>query len=169
MRSANELLGKPVIDQATGERLTSVNDAVFSADGRAIVARLSSGGLLSSPLVLRWNTIVSIGDVIVRQGSTPLPSLGDDEEISALAKQTYHFTGTKIITSSGAEIGEVGDVFIDDRGIVVGYEVKQGLFAGRKFLSVARAQTIGKDAIIASVNDASELQSLSEIERELGS
>ena len=152
MYRVNTLLDKPVINQATGERLAKVDDVVFSQDMHAVIALMISGsGWFSEACVVRWGAVQSIGDVVVVRGEGQFPRLSDDPLIAELRAQNHRISGTALIGADGVRVGTVTNVYIDDHGNVLGYEVDRGgLFKGRKFLPVAQVQTTGKDAIIAS-------------------
>ncbi len=165
MRKANDLIGKPIVQQDTGERIASVYNVVIDrATQRAVALLIQSGGWLRDARVVPWNRITSIGDVILARGDEPVIVKASDPELAGLVAQTGEITGTRIVTASGEELGTVGDVFIDDDGRVLGYEVKHGLLslARRQFLPVAQVQTVGQDAVIATT---AELPSVKEVER----
>ncbi len=157
MLKARDLIGKEVVNQATGERLAQVSDLILDRDARRIVALLvDGGGWFGDAKVMRWSNVVSIGDVIIAHGDNPVIIARDDAEVSDLINQDTRITGTTIISDGGERIGTVGDVYIDDAGEVVGYEVSQGLmndWSGRKFLTADQVQAVGKDAIIANTSD----------------
>ena len=157
MRKANELIGKSVVHQATGERIATVRDLVFQPDASCVTALLiDGGGWFRDAQVIAWSTVTSIGDVVMVQGDTPIQRANDVPQIRDELDQKFQLTNTAIMTDAGERIGTVGDLFIDETGKVVGYEVKQGLvndLAGRKFLSADSVKTVGKDAIIADTTD----------------
>ncbi len=157
MRKAKELIGKQVVHQATGQRLASVQDVLLDSEARRIVALLvDGGGWFSEARIIRWSAVVSSGDVIIVQGEHPVMLVSEDPQVSALLKQDIRMTGTTIISDGGEKIGTVGDLFIDEAGQVVGYEVRQGFISdlsGRKFLPVDKVRAVGKDAIIADTSD----------------
>ena len=53
MYKINDLLGREVFNQDTGDKLASVEEVIFDDDTRRVVALLVDGGLLQSPRVLR--------------------------------------------------------------------------------------------------------------------
>jgi uncharacterized protein YrrD len=94
-----------------------------------------------------------VGDVVVVEGEETLGKLGEDREVAELHKKNYTITGTEIVTTEGEKIGEVRDIFVNERGRVEGYEVSRGIVSdlrGRKFLPLENLQAIGKDTIIVS-------------------
>ena len=90
------------------------------------------------------------------------PELNEDTEVAGLTRQSHQITGTAVVTEGGEKIGTVGDLFVDDGGAVIGYEVKQGLLSGRDFLPVEKVRSAGRDAIIAEDND---LPSMKDVRR----
>lgn len=169
MRRAKDLIGKAIVHQATGERLASAYDLVFTPDTRNVSAIVvDSGGWFRDAKVVPWSAIASIGDVIIVQGDKPIMIASDSPALQQDLQNNARITGVSIVTATGERIGAVGDLFINDRGNVLGYEVKQGFvsdLAGRKFLAAENVQSVGKDAIIATT---SELQSLKSAVQELG-
>ena len=90
--------------------------------------------------------------MIVINSALPLPAISEDQEVADLLAQSNRITGTTIISDGGKQIGTIGDLFIDEQGAIVEYEVKQGLFAdlrGRKFLPVSDVQAVGKGSVVA--------------------
>jgi uncharacterized protein YrrD len=166
MRKTKELIGKHIVNQATGEQLATVQDVILDNDARHVVAVLTdSGGWFRDAKVVLWNTVASVGDVIVVRGGTTEIMAGTDPELAYLLEAKTPMTGTTIISDGGERIGTVGDLFTDDAGNVVGYEVRQGLIndlSGRKFLPVDNVHAVGKDAIIA---DPADLRSVKQAQR----
>lgn len=165
MRKSNELIGKSIVAQGTGERLATVYDVVVDQAVQHVVALLiESGGWLRDARVVPWNRIVSIGDVILVRSDAPVIITARDAAITDQVAHPARVTGTTVVTDGGEKLGTVGDLFIDDEGRVLGFEVKQGFLslAGRAFLPAAQVQTVGQDAVIAST---AALPSVKEVER----
>ncbi|MGI9048558.1 MAG: PRC-barrel domain-containing protein [Rubrobacteraceae bacterium] len=153
MHSVNGIFGREVVNESTGEKLAKVQNIVFDEDSSTIVALLIPGDrMLGGSRVVRWNLVSSIGDVIVVRDSE-LVDLKEDTEVAGLSRQSHQITGTEIVTEGGEKIGAVSDLLVDDRGAVIGYEVKQGLLGGRDFLPVEKVRSAGRDAIIAEDAD----------------
>lgn len=153
MHSVNGIFGREVVNESTGEKLAKVQNIVFDEDSSTIVALLIPGDrMLGGSRVVRWNLVSSIGDVIVVRDSE-LVDLKEDAEVAGLSRQSHQITGTDIVTEGGEKIGAVSDLLVDDRGAVIGYEIKQGLLGGRDFLPVEKVRSAGRDAIIAEDAD----------------
>ena len=165
MRKANELIGKAIVTQGTGERLATVYDVVVDPAVQRLVALLiESGGWLRDARVVPWDRITGIGDVILVRNDAPAIIKSSESDVANQVAHPARISGTRIVTDSGEELGKVGDLFIDDDGRVLGYEVKQGSLSlgGRKFLPADQVQTVGQDALIATTT---ELPSVKTVER----
>lgn len=170
MRKAKELVGKAIVNQATGEHVATVRDLIFDSDARHVAALLvDSGGWFRDARVVCWDALASIGDVVMVQGESPVVTASSAPQLSDELKQDVRISGMPIMSDSGERIGTVGDLFINDQGEVIGYEVKQGFMSdlgGRKFLFADDVQTVGRDAIIA---DAANLTSTRQAQHDLES
>jgi uncharacterized protein YrrD len=152
MQKVNQMFGKEVINQVSGEKIATVHDIVMDRDTRHVLALLlRSGGLIGSTSVVRWSSVVSVGDVVVIRAEKELPALNDDAEVSELAKQSNRITGTSVISTKGEQLGSISDMYINERGEVVGYEVKQGMLHGNRYLPAEHVQAVGKDAVISTI------------------
>jgi len=152
MTTINSLFGKPIIAQSTGERVATVQDVVLDLPPTRVVALLTDrGGLLRSAHSIRWEQVISIGDVVVVGGETTPTSVNEDPELTALIKQAHQITGTTVITVDGTQLGTIADITIDERGQILGYELKQGLLQalrGRTMLPIEQIRSFGNDALI---------------------
>src|SRR5690242_11330428 len=103
MQKINEIFGKEVINQTSGEKIATVHDVVLDRDLRQIVALLvRGGGLFSDTRVVRWNAVVSMGDVVVVRAE-PLPTLKEDAEVADLSEHANRITGTSVISDKGEQ------------------------------------------------------------------
>ncbi len=155
MQRVNELFGKEVISQSSGERQGTVQDVVFDEEARNIVALLV-GGLVGRNRVVSWSSVEGVGELVVIEGEESLAKLGDDPEVADLREAGHKITGTDIFTEGGEKVGRVHDLFVDKRGQLVGYEVSRGTVSdlrGRKFLPIQNVRAAGKDAVVVSNPD----------------
>lgn len=150
MYKANSLLGKTLINQATGERIATVGDIVFTSNYQNVAALLFGGGLFSSPKVIPWSAVASIGDVVVVHNQE-FASLKDDQEIDSIVKNAPRITGTSVLNEGGEKLGTVEDILISERGGVIGYQVKTGLLS-KRLLPASATKAVGKDAIIGEAS-----------------
>ena len=166
MRKAKDLIGKAIIHQETGEKVAVVHDVIVDAEAQRVSALLTdTGGWFRDARVVPWSKVTSVGDVVMVQGEMPVITTASSPEIANQIKPDARITGTAVVSDAGERIGTVGDLFINDAGDVMGYEIKQGFvsLSGRKFLPADNIQAVGKDAIIAS---ASDLQSVKQAGRQ---
>src|SRR3954452_14654139 len=102
MRKANELIGKSIVAQGTGERLATVYDVVVDHAVQRLVALLiESGGWVRDARVVPWNRITSIGDVILVRGDAPVIVKASDSEVADQVAHPARITGTTVVTDSG--------------------------------------------------------------------
>ncbi len=159
MRKAKDLVGKTVINQATGEQIATVRDVIFDRDARSVAALLvDGGGWFRDARVIAWESITGIGDVIMTSGESPIRSASELPAMQEERGQDVRLTGLPVMSESGDRIGTVGDLFIDDNGDVIGYEVKQGFMTGNKFLFADNVQTVGRDAVIADTTQLTSVE-----------
>ncbi len=164
MQKINDLFGKRVINQATGDSIATVRDVVLSSDARSIIALVIDGGRSAPNQVVRWNAVVSIGEFVIVDGTRPFMVIDEDTEVTELRQSSEQITGKTIISATGEKVGVVGDILFDPRGQLVGYTLKQGMFNNSQEAQILPAEyirAIGKDAIIA---ESADLRSLSAFE-----
>lgn len=165
MRKAKDLIGKAIVHQTTGEHLATVRDLIFEQNAHSIAAILvDSGGWFRDARVITWDHVVTISDVVMVTGDHPVEKASDSPDLAEQLKADVRLTGLPIMSDSGERIGTIGDLYINDAGEVVGYEVKQGFLSSNKFLFADHVQSIGKDAMIA---DTLELTSIKAAQRDI--
>jgi uncharacterized protein YrrD len=154
MQKMNELFGKRVISQVTGDQVATVREVVLDAEAHQIVALMIADGRSGDEQVVRMAQILGIGEVVVVDGTRPFPSGTADPEILALRKSAEQITGKKMVTAAGEQLGTVGDMYLGRRGAIIGFELKHGLFSGSEphIIRAADVQAVGKDAVIARRN-----------------
>lgn len=155
MTTINSLFGKSVIAQATGERMATVQDVILDQPPTRVVAILTDrGGLLRSAQAIRWEQVVSLGDVVLVGGDPITTPISESPDLATLIKQANQLTGTTVLTVDGTQLGTVADVEIDERGHILGYQLKQGLLQdlrGRTLLPTEQIRSIGTDALIVDL------------------
>ena len=161
MQKINQVFGKEVINQTSGEKIAAVHDVVLDRDLRQIVALLIRGsGLFAETHVVRWSAVASMGDVVIVRTEPPLPTLEQDAEVSELSRNAHRITGTLVISDKGEQLGSIGDIFINDQGQVIGYAVKQGMLHSDRYLAIENVQAVGKDAIISRIAELPRVKDL---------
>jgi uncharacterized protein YrrD len=163
MRKVNDLYGKQVISQATGEKVASIRDIIMSEDVRRIVALVVGDGMWANDeRAIRWDTVISVGDFVIVEGITPFAPVAEDAEIAELRKQSSQITGTMVVTTTGERLGTIGDMFFNNRGQIIGYSIKQGMIGSSDdpFLPAEQVQVIGKDAVIATSSELTTMKNV---------
>jgi uncharacterized protein YrrD len=166
MRKATELIGKAIINHGTGEQVATVRDLMFDTETRALTAMLVDESWSRDARVVPWRLVTGIGDVVLVHSDIPIIIASSEPNLVDQIMQNVRITGTPIITDAGERIGTVSDLFLNERGAVIGYEVSQGFLSslsGHKFLPAEQVQAIGKDALIAAT---AELKSVSEVQQD---
>ena len=169
MRKGHSITGLQVIAQDTGAHLGPVLDLVFDHDANQCLALLlRDRGLFKGAQVVLWNDVSTIGKdaVLVRSADTVI----DPYDVARLrelmeTQNDTHLSGTKIMSEDGRDLGNFGDVYLDETsGQVVGYEVSGGFvsdtMSGKRFVPAARTDDlrVGQDVILAAPSLNSELE-----------
>ncbi len=130
MRGA-DLIGRPVVDASTGERLAEIKDVVFDARlGTITGLTLRNPGLLGRRLndVLPIGAVVSVGtDAVIVEGDEALTP-GDEAPANMAAAKSDDVLDVQVITESGRKLGALRDVIIlgGPAPRIVGFEVGGG-------------------------------------------
>ena len=156
MRKAKNLIGLKAISQHEGKELGKVHDLLFSHDSRQLLGLLmDERGLfgLSDATAIPFAEIREIGThaVMVPDAESKvkvhsMPSIAEayDNELTLTSKQ--------LTTDKGETLGKISDLYLDDMGSVVGYEVSGGLFSdafnGKRYLDAPSNITVGKNVIL---------------------
>jgi uncharacterized protein YrrD len=168
MQKINDLFGKRVISQQTGDQLATVRDVVLDRQAHRIVA-LIIGERAGEEQVVRRERILGMGEFIIVDGAGPFPTGDSDGEIVDLREGAEKITGKKIISTSGEQLGTVGDMYFSRSGAIIGFELKHGLFSGSdpQVIKAADVQAVGKDAVIVTASQPVGLSILTEDEIEM--
>jgi uncharacterized protein YrrD len=166
MQKVNELFGKRVISQWTGNQVAIVREVVLDTDARQIVALIISDGRSSNEQVVRIGQILGMGEFVIVDDARPFYSSTSDAEIVELRKGVGQITGKKLMSAAGEQIGTISDMLFGRDGAIVGFELKHSLFdmAEPQVIRAADVQAIGKDAVITGTNQTIALSLLAEEE-----
>ena len=155
MYRVSDIIGKTVVSAETGNRLSSVSDAlVDEGDGRVVGLVLGSG-ILAKEHVMPFEHVQTLGgDAVLAR--TDAGMLGPREWRKSGVKTTRssELRGRAVVTAAGERLGNVSDLMVDEKtGAFDGVEVAWGhrLVGVRSRHSVVRASKdvrIGPDAVI---------------------
>ena len=156
MRKAKNLIGLKAISQHEGKDLGKIHDLIFSHDSRQLIALLISDrelfGLRDATAV-SWEQVREIGthavmvpseDVVMKVHSNDIVADSYDNGLTLASKQ--------LTTDRGETLGKISDLYLNEDGQVVGYEVSGGLFSdafnGKRYLDAPDDIVVGKNVIL---------------------
>jgi uncharacterized protein YrrD len=126
----NDMIGMPIVAYDTGEEIKKVKDLIFDSNSK-LIGFLVEEKFWWNTQVLPVHSIKVMGpDAIVASSATAIVSARRLPEIKQALKGNIVFTGTKIVTEEGYDLGTIADLYFDKyTGAIEGYEVWGGLFA----------------------------------------
>ena len=152
MRKGSDIVGKPIVAYATGEKIGRVRDLIFDQERNCLVALLvQERGFMSDARVLPLAAIQSIGlDAAIVNHADQIISAKADVQVAAILDRNNIISGTQIMTVAGQDLGKMVDLYFDETtGAIEGYEVSGGIFAdaysGRSFVPAVQTLKIGKN------------------------
>jgi uncharacterized protein YrrD len=132
MRSAKQTLNLPLVSITDGKLVGEIKDFYFDSQDAAMVAILTGQKGLINPksMIVERDAIQVFGQDawLVR----------DADVVTELSKEPgetrYQFmhdlTGREITTSGGTKVGTIGDVWLDERALVVGFGLDKVFMKG---------------------------------------
>lgn len=152
MRKGSDLIGKPVIAFNTGQQLERVDDLIFDQNTNQLLGLLvDEGGWFSTARVVPLQSVQSIGpDAVIVPSPDAVVSADQVPSVKAILERNNILKGTKMMTTDGRDLGQMVDLYFDEKtGVVEGYEVSGGIFAdaysGRSFVPAPQTFKIGED------------------------
>ena len=155
MHKISELLGKPIVTSAGGEKVGNVSDVLIDSGARHIVGLVVSGGLLRAEHVLPFAEVQTLGrDAIVARTSDRLFGPKEWRQQSQDAARASALRNRRVLTSGGRHLGVVGDIHLNDDGTITALEVSTPALGGlrhkRSVLPRGDGITIGADAVLVT-------------------
>ncbi len=167
MRKAADLIKKQIVQIDTGNVIGNVVDLLIDPDEQRLAAVLTvtPRWLRESALVPWEQIVVASGDVIlVLPGTEPIPASAKPR-LRELLERKIHVSGTPVLSKSGAKVGSVGELMIDDQGRIQGYVVSSGFLGSeRQFVAAENVEAVGADALIIRDGSATDILPTSEAE-----
>ena len=156
MRKAKNLIGLRAITQNEGKDLGKVHDLLFTDDSRQLLALLVSDRELfgfKDATAISWSQVREIGThAVMVPDENAVAKVHSDDVIAEAYDNEKTLTSKQLTTDKGETLGKISDLYLDDNGNVVGYEVSGGLFSdaynGRRYLDAPSDVTVGKDVIL---------------------
>jgi uncharacterized protein YrrD len=156
MRKAKSLLGLNIITREGGQRLGTVRDLIFTEGTQKLVALLLTDrelfGMIDATCV-PWTQVREIGShAIMVESDDSAQKVHADPVIAEGYDARFTLDGKQVTTDTGEKLGTISDVYLDDTGHILGYEVSGGMFAdafsGKRYMEAPLRITMGQDVII---------------------
>jgi uncharacterized protein YrrD len=154
MQRVSDVLGKPVVSAATGEKVGKVADVLLDPAVTRIVGLVVSGGLFSGEHVLAYEDVQTVGrDAVIARSTDGSISAKEWRKQAVETTRWGTLLNRRVMTAGGRQLGAVKDLQIDEaRGEVQGYDIAASALGGlsERHTLVPRSGgiTIGPDAII---------------------
>ncbi|MBU8905533.1 PRC-barrel domain-containing protein [Desertibacillus haloalkaliphilus] len=160
MRTFSVLNERTVFDIDTGTELGKVEDLLFNEKGVVVGLVMDKKGWLNRDLFVPIDAVTSLShDVIMVDGQKGQlePIQKSHESLYSVTQGKNKILGKTLMTTEGEKLGLVEDVyFMEEMGIIVGYEVTEGLLAdikeGRKVIRTNEPLTIGEDILVINLD-----------------
>lgn len=151
MYKAGELVKKSIVRVDTGNIIGSVADLLVDhAAGRIVGLLTNTGGLFREATVVEWaQVLVWAGDVILVKAGCEVLRANAIPHFHSILEKKIHLTGTAAIGRSGNKLGTIGELLLDETGLIVGYVITRGVLKGeRQYVLSAGVAGIGSDAVV---------------------
>ena len=156
---AKHLIGLPVVNVATGERLASVRSLVIDlVSGHLQALVVHKGSLFREPQALKLTQLHAMGQdaILVKDGekTIPLPTLLGQLPNASTEDRLF---GRQVLTAAGKVLGALEDVFFDPvNGSISHYMLADGLLQsllqGPAIMPAPKQPVIGEEHVIVPEN-----------------
>lgn len=130
MRRGKQLIGLPILDLATGRRVSSVRSLLFDPEGGQLLALvLQKSNLLSEAKAVRVSQVHAIGtDAVILQPGEEPGSLSELLQEMPRAVSEEKIAGRPVLTADGRMLGTLADLAIaEDSGRIMQFVLSDGL------------------------------------------
>jgi uncharacterized protein YrrD len=164
MHRVSELVGKPIVSAANGERVGRVSDVLLDRGSCRTVGLVLAGGLMSSEHVLPYGDVQVVGkDAIVARTGEGLMGPKEWRAQGVETERSSSLRNKRVMTTSGRQLGAVNDIYLDETtGAVEALEVSGpkmgGLMQRKSVLPQTASLTIGPDAIVVPEGTAADVE-----------
>lgn len=153
------MIGLPVLELEHGKNVGKVKDVFFNKHWILQGILLDNHHWFSSPKIVPWEELVSIGpDAVMIPSSDHVYVLQEDISRLRLAANGGNLIGLPVMTVNGKNLGKIDDVYLEDNlgKQIKGFELTDGLLTdlkeGIKKIRCDENITFGEDAVIVPVN-----------------
>lgn len=152
MRRGKEIIGLPIIDLATGERVAEVRDLICDhEEGRVTALLVEKGSLIRSTKVLAWENVYRIGtDAVTIQSADCIKAVRKTGPSPGGGNRYLH---KQVITTSGQYLGRVDDIAINSvNGRILGCVLTDGIvgdfISGRAIIPLVDSAKLSAENMI---------------------
>jgi uncharacterized protein YrrD len=152
MQKTADVIGRAIVSE-TGEKMGTVSDVLVDpARGRA-AGLVVQTGLLHGESVLPYDQVRVMGpDVVLARADGALVGADEWKRRGPAAQRVSRLRHRRVITSTGREVGTLGDVFLEDGGSIAGYDVERprlgGMMRHHSRLPHGSDVAVGEDAVV---------------------
>jgi uncharacterized protein YrrD len=161
MFKGRDVIGKPIISYAEGEKFDVVEDLIFDQESNRLLGILvHESGWFKPAQVLLLKDVQAIGvDAVITASQDAIANANQVPAVSHILEHNTILKGTRILTMDGRDLGVIVDLYFDEQtGNIEGYEVSGGLFAdaysGRSFVPAIQTLKIGRDVAFVPTQTA---------------
>jgi uncharacterized protein YrrD len=152
--TAKGLLGQPVITLDAGKRVGSIQEIIYNTvENRVTAIILSKPPVAGSAKAVSADHILLFGaDVTLVDSEGSVVALSEEHVVRATARASTNVIRTQVITTDGRRLGVVSDIFLDDKGCILGYQLSHSVIRdvlrGKPFVPVVAIGAVGEDAVL---------------------
>jgi uncharacterized protein YrrD len=154
MQKLSHVVGRPVVASETGERVGHVADVLLDPGSHQIIGLVMAGGVFAAEHVLPYGDVQTLGkDAVIARAGRGLLDPGEWHRQGTAATRSSALRHRRVLTTSGRQLGEIDDVYVDETtGRVEGIEIRGSSFRGllhtHSRLPHGDGLTIGADAVL---------------------
>lgn len=121
MKKTESILGLPAIDLSSGNQIGKIWDIIINGDTGAIdYFIVDDGMMILGAKVVESNDVQGIGEYALTVADKEvLNDISKIQRAVELFKQNVKVKGTKVLTQKGRLVGQIGDIYIDERTCLI--------------------------------------------------
>jgi len=152
LRRGKEIIGLPVIDLSSGQRIGEVKDLICDQSEQRITALIiDRGNLWRKGRIIAWESIYSVGNDAVTIASTSV--ITSAAKLSGNQHTGNRYLGKQVLTTSGQYLGRVDDIAVNQiSGQIVGCVLTDGIvgdfISGRAIIPLVEGAVMSVDNMI---------------------
>jgi uncharacterized protein YrrD len=154
MIKSRDLIGRLIITVTQGEIVGKVKDVLIDPENWQIAALVLPSKMFSKASNIIPRSVVHVfgRDVVLVKSNEAMPRDDTLDHVASLLAVSGQMKGRPIATDKGVRVGVLNDVFVDETGKVVAYDLAKvfikGPIAETKQLPFHVTRSVGPDLII---------------------